>query len=605
VSTAVVKSGKCAWTGSAKPNANHEDVPRLRASTTAHAYLRMRSPVPDGDSVTSASLRIVVASGAAGSVTFTLKRVTSRPHWDELTWNNEPTVASTTVTATVSDPADGTAVTLDVTSFLQSIAGGSANYGWRLEASAAVKVYGFDSQNPPKLTVDSSSAPAQPTDLWPAGIGSLAKPHIVFSAPDVTGEAEVQSVQVQLSASSSPAADASGTWTSPTFDTGEVTSLTPDLDLAATAYGGLAADATIYWHVRWKSGGQWSPWSDTVSYLRKTWGTLTVSNPSGGVVLEPTPPFIIGYAAGIRRYRMQVVLASDQTKVVAASDWLDGASATSVSWTPAKPLHDSTNYVLLADVVDANKRTPSPGDPRFLRASTAFTATFDASVGAPTLTSVAQHPTLPLPLLTFTRSTAPDSFTVRRDGLVVAADLDPADLFTTGTTYQWVDPTADASEHTYSVAAVVNDKRSTWSSSIAATVAAKGLWLISTDLQRFAVLLDTNSDGWEVKDETALFAVVGASHQVQIEGALGVLEGTVTGTLMAPELMRTPLTSATVAEMAADITAMREAREPVIMVAPGYAHTVRLRNVLVKPHNEMQANQDVRSVSFAFIETDD
>lgn len=600
MSTAVVKSGKCAWTGSAKPNANHEDAPRLRVGPAAHAFLRQRSPVPDGDSVTSGSLRVVVASGASGSVTLTLKRVTSRPMWDELTWNHEPTVtASGSVSVVLSSPTDGTAATFDVGSLVQTIAGGASNFGWRIESDVAVKLYGFDSPNPPKLTVVTSTAPAQPTDLRPAGIGSVAKPHVVFSAPDVTGEAEVQSVQVQLSTSATPAADASGTWTSPTFDSGEVTSTTPDLDLASTAYAGLAADATIYWHVRWKSGGQWSAWSDTVSYLRKTWGTLTVSNPSGGVVQEPTPPFIIGYAAGIRRYRMQVALASDLTKVVAASDWLDGASATSVSWTPTKPLQDSTNYVLLADVMDANKRTPSPGDPEFLRASTAFTSTFDGTVGAPTLVSVAQHPTLPLPQLTFTRSTAPDSFTVSRDGAVVASDLDPADLFASGTTYQWTDPTADTTAHTYSVAAVVNDKRSDWSSTITATVFPKGLWLISTDLQRSAVLLDTNSDGWEIQDETALFAVIGASHQIQIEGALGVLEGTVAGTLMA-----STLTTATPAQMAADLAAMRAAREPVIMVAPDYAHTVRLRNVLVKPHAERKLNQDVRAVSFAFIEAD-
>lgn len=597
MSAAVVKSGKCAWTGSAKPNANHEDAPRLRAGTASHAFLRMRSPVPDGDSVTSASLRLVVASGAAGSVTFTLKRVTARPHWDELTWNNEPTVASSSVTATVSDPADGTAVTLDVTSFLQLVAGGSANYGWRLEASSPVKVYGFASPNPPKLTVDTSSLPAQPTDLRPAGIGSKAAPTIVFSAPDVTGETEVQSVQVQLSTSSSPAADASGTWTSPTFDSGEVTATTPSLDLSTTAYSGLAADATIYWHVRWKSGGVWSPWSDTVSYTRKTWGTLTVSNPSGGVVQEPTPPLLLSYVAGVRRYRMQVVLASDPTRVIADSGWKDGASATTVSWTPPTPLNDSTNYVLLGDIMDANKRSPSPLDPEFLRVTAAFTATFDGTVTTPALSSAAKHPTLPLPQLTFTRATAPDSFTIKRDGLVVAADLDPASLFVSGTTYQWTDPTADSSTHTYAVAAVVNDKRSDWSSTTDVTVFPSGVWLISQDLTKYAVLLDANADSWEVADETALFAVIGSQYQVQVDGALGALQGSMAGLLL-----DSGLTAATVAEMAADIRSMREARESVIMVAPDFTGLVRLRNVLVRAHADRTATQDARAVSFGFVE---
>lgn len=598
MSTAIVKSGKCAWTGSAKPNANHEDAPRLRAGTASHAFLRMRSPVPDGDSVTGASLRVVVASGAAGSVTFTLKRLTSRPGWDELTWNNEPSVASASVTATVSGPTDGTAVTLDVTSLLQLIAGGAANFGWRLEASSAVKVYGFDSANPPKLTVDTSSLPAQPTDLRPAGIGSLAKPHVVFSAPDITGEAEVQSVQVQLSTSSSPAADTAGTWTSPTFDSGEVTSTTPDLDLAATAYGGLAADATIYWHVRWKSGGVWSPWSDTVSYLRKTWGTLTVSNPSGGVVKEPTPPLLLSYAAGVRRYRMQVVLASDNTKVVDDSGWRDGASATTVSWTPTKPLHDSTNYVLLGDVMDANKRTPSPGDPDFLRATAAFTATFDNTVGAPTLVSVGQAPSVPMAQLTVTRSTAPDSFAIKRDGLVVAADIDPADVFVSGTTYAPVDATASGMrDHTWSVAAVVNDKRSDWSNSITTSVNPLGVWLVSQDRSLSVCMAGTDISNLGRNDQVGVFRVAGSTKGVVISSARGFAEGTYQGEIRA-EAGRTAF------DYYDDLEAIAELDEWVYLVAATVFLKVRVWNVAPRPDELIREGRIILNTSFAFAEVE-
>lgn len=601
MSTAVVKAGKCAWTGSAKPDAVHEDPPRLRAGTTTHAYLRFRNPVPDGDTVSTASLRVVVASGAAGSVTFTLKRVTSRPFWDNLTWNHDPSVTATSsVAVVVSAPADGTAVTFDMTTLQQTIVGGSANYGWRIEADASVKLYGFDSANPPKLTVDSVTKAAQPTDMRPAGIGSVAKPHITFSAPDVTGEAEVQSVQVQISTSSAPAADSSGTWTAPTFDTGEVAATTPDLDLAATAYTGVANAATVYYHVRWKSGGVWSSWSDTVGYTRTNWGTETITNPTGGVVEEPTPPFIATYAAGVRRYRVQVVLAADTTDPVLDSGWLDGGSATTVSWTATKPLQDSTSYTVLYDIMDANNRSASPGDPAYLRATANFTTTFSATVTVPTLTSVAQHPSLPLPLLTFTRSTAPDSFTIRRDGKVIAADLDPADLLVSGTTYQWTDTKADAQAHDWQVAAVVNGQRSNWSTVLSTQIFPHGLWLMSTDLSRAVVLTDTNTDNWTVTDEAALFRVVGARGQVQIDGALGDIEGTVDGTLVAG-----PATTATVADMVADLEAIREARDPVIMVDRDYAGIVRLRNVLVRPHADRRANQDVRAVSFAFIEAAD
>lgn len=603
MTTSVVTNGKSSWVGSAKPNAVHDEPPRLRtgATTDNYTFLRSRSPVPDGDSVTSASLRMVVASGAAGSVTLTLKRVTSRVTWDELTYNNQPTVTATdAVSVVLSSPTDGTVVTFDVTTLMQTIAGGVANYGWRIESDVAVKLYGFDSANPPKLSVDSVAAPGTPTDLRPAGIGSVAKPVLLFSAPDITGEAIVQSVQAQLSTSASPAADADGTWTSPIFDSGEVSQLLPYLDLAATAYTGLAADATIYWHIRWKSGGVWSDWSDTVSYTRKTWSALTITNPTGGVVEEPTPPIIATYAPGVKRYRVQVFLASDTTEVIDSSGWLDGASATTVSWTPTVLLQDSTNYTVWFDIKDANVRTDSQLDPSYLRATATFTATFAAAVTVPILSSVAQDADLPLAKLTFTRSTAPDSFTIWRDGKVIAADLDPADLLVSGTTYSWRDTSlADPlTSHTYKVAAVVNGQRSDWSSSGSVTIKPIGLWIISSDLTSWVVVTDYPAgEGWQRNDQAELFTVIGRSTSVQITSALGAVEGTVTGVVVAG-----PATASSVATMADAFETIRLAQGPVTMVCEDYSGQVRLRNMLLKPHPNRKSTQDIRSVSFAFIE---
>ena len=603
MTTSVVTNGKSSWVGSAKPNAVHDEPPRLRAGagTANYAFLRSRSPVPDGDSVTSASLRVVVASGAAGSVTLTLKRVTKRVTWDELTYNTKPTVTSTgSASVVLSSPADGTVATFDITSIMQTIAGGVANYGWRIESDVAVRLYGYDSQNPPKLTVDSVSKPGTPTDLRPAGNGSLAKPVLTFSAPDVTGEAVIQSVQAQLSTSSSPTADADGTWTSPTFDSGEVTALAPALDLSGTAYGGLAADATIYWHIRWKSGGVWSDWSDTVAYTRMAWGTLTVTNPSGGVVEEPTPPLIASYADGVARYRVAVYQAEDLTSAVAASGWLDGADATSVSWTPTTALQDDTDYTVQFDIQDANVRTSSQGDPNFLRVTEDFTTTFVDTVTAPMLVSVAQDADLPLPMLTFTRSTAPDSFTICRDGKVVAADLDPADLLVSGTTYAWRDTNFGEPlvSHTYEVAAVVNGQRSDWSSGGAVTITPVGLWIIGSDLTTWFMLVDYRlGDGWQRTDQSELFTVIGRSTSVQITAALGAIEGSVDGNLVGG-----PATTATASEMADSFEAIRLAQAPVTMICGDYVGKVRLRNMLLKPHPDRKANQDIRAVSLAFIE---
>lgn len=603
MTTSVVTNGKSSWVGSAKPNAVHDEPPRLRAGagTANYAFLRSRSPVPSGDTVTAASLRVVVASGAAGTVNLTLKRVTKRVTWDELTHNTKPTVTATdAATVTLSSPVDGTVATFDVAAIQRTIAGGAANYGWRIESDVAIKLYGFDSPNPPKLTVDSVSDPSQPTDLRPAGIGSVAKPVLTFSAPDITGEAVIQSVQAQLSTSSTPAADASGTWTAPTFDSGEVTATTPALDLAGTAYAGLAADATIYWHIRWKSGGVWSAWSDTVAYTRKTWSALSITNPSAGVVEEPTPPFIATYAPGVKRFRVTVYKASDLTQAITASDWLDGASATAVSWTPTKPLHDGINYTVAFDIQDANTRTPSQGDPNYLRATANFTTTFVGTVTVPTLTSVVQDATLPLPNLTFTRSTAPDSFTIKRDGEVVAADLNPADLLVSGTTYSWRDPNfgEPLTSHTYRVAAVVNGQRSDWSAGSAVTIAPVGLWIIGSDLATFFMLADYRlGDGWQRNDQSELFTVIGRSTSVQITAALGAIEGSVEGSLIAG-----PATTATAATMAASFETIRLAQSPVTMVCGDYVGKVRLRNMLLKPHPDRKVNQDIRAVSFSFIE---
>lgn len=678
MTTATITSGKDSWVGSGNPSATHFSAPRLKVdSGAAYAFVHFKSPVPEGATVAPAELSLTVAAGSTGVVTFSAKRVASRIDWSELTYDNMPGVTGTAATVTLTDPAVGDVVTFDVAAHLQAIADGDPNYGWRIESNDTdpIKFYGFDAQdNGPVLEVEWSMKPATPTNLIPNGIVSLAKPFLQFSAPDFTGDDEVNALHIQIDAASSPTADADGTWTSPDFDSGTVSDTVPELDLAvgaartasvtttnlsttittATATfasadvgasisgSGIPAGATItavasgtsatisaaatasatvtltivrpfaaltdaqtvYWHARWRNqAGVWSDWSDTAVMTRDVKDSLTIDYPAAAPaeVFELRPTFTATFAGTLTAWRIKVTDETNRQQVWAKSGVVQAASPTAISWkmdVDGPPLQDGRTYRVVVDAYDNVDRALSVGDSVHIRATRTFTVNEDAGVTSPTPVSVTQHASLPLAVFEFTRATAPDSFTVYRDDVAVAADIDPDDIHVTGTTYRWTDPAAEPlTEHSYRVRAVVGGQQSAKSAAVVGTVTPLGLWLISQDRTLWVTLARDDITNWSKVDEVALYKVHGREQLVQVRGSLGALGGSFEGSMRDED-------GRTVAEYRADLEALRQLDEPVTLVAFDYAALVRLRDVTDAPRPDTTARRIQRRVSFSFVESD-
>lgn len=598
----LVTAGKAGWVGSGNPDKTHFGAPRLKVdSGAALAFVHQRSPVPPGDTVTTGNLALTVAVGATGSFTFTARRVASRVDWSDLTWDNKPGVTGTTVTAAISNPAAGDVVTFDVMDHLQSIADGDPNYGWRIESDLTdpVKFYGFDSEHGPTLEVEASSIPSAPTDLIPAGVVSLADPYLQFTAPDTTGEDELVALQVQ--ADTAPTYDGDGAMVTPDFDSGTVSTTVPDLDLSTTAFAGLADGGSTQWHARWQnSSGVWSPWSDTVTITRQTKSALTIDNPpAGATVLEPTPPFLATFAGVATAWRVIVANGTDLRDVHVRSGKKAATDPNDIAWTPneADRLQDG-EYTVIVDVWDDEDRVASAGDPVYTRATRTFTVDDEVGVTAPAAVSVTQDASLPVAVVEFTRASAPDSFVIQRNGETAAAEIDPSDVFVSGTTYRWHDTRLRKPmiEQDYKVRAVVNGEQSAWSNEVSGSVTPSGVWLISQDRTLSVVLANPNID-MSVTDEFGLFKVSGKSQLVMIRQSLGSPGSTYTGDLY-------PFGSRTVPDMLDDLEDLRQLNEPVFLIAADYAALVRIYNVVPNVHPNTKEGRVWRRVTFSFHESD-
>lgn len=533
--TQATRYGKSTWAGSDKPSLNHAGSARLWfRGTDTYGYVFAKSPVPAGRVVTSAVLRLFVAtpSGWAGSTAVSVRPVTESWKAGRLTWDTKPVTGGTTVSATVTDPVLGTVVELDVTAALQAIAGGAANYGFRVSTSATStrKVWGFDSEWPPVLEVTWTTVPTAPTDLRPSGGAvSVAKPVLQFSATDVTNLTDLAALQVQVD----PTQPATGA----AFDSGWVTSTVPQLDLSATSYAGLAAGASTSWRARVRdTSGAESGWSDWVTFSRAAKPTVTINNPAAtpnDYADEATPPILWTVTGGTQtRWRVQILAGADRSRVLADSGVQAG---TATSWTvPQGVLADGGAYAVEVRAWDAVVRVETPGDPAYAAATRAFSTRLDATVTAPANLTVTQVGTTPQVHLAWTRATAPDGWTILRDGRVIAADVDPDDTTTGGTAHGWTDWSAAPNRtHTWEVRAVVNGKTST-SATAARAFRAPGVWLMNEDLAVTVMLYDDTGDregSHTVVDQVAQYTVLGSPKVVQITTGLGGLAGTLAGAL--------------------------------------------------------------------------
>ena len=533
--TVVLRSAIDAWVDTTRPSKTFEKGIRLGLdSGEAYAFVYFARPFPLGAQILAATLHFETAGSWGGTTpTLTVRRTAAKPVFTQLTWNNKPGVTGGTVTASHASTGDRDVWEFNVATLLQDVANGNAWYGFRIETSSTTLRYLRSAQaadGKPTLTVTWAEPPDTPTTLTPSGaVVSIAKPVLTFDYTDLSGATSPAAVQVQI--------NGTNVFTAPSFDSGEVAVDLPRLDLAATAYAGISVAATVYWRVRVKdSSGLWSQWSDGAAMTRQSKGTLTITNPAvspNDYVQEFSPPITWTFSGTTQEsYQVDIVDPTSGGVIYTSGRRTGTALSHTLPADRDAVIANGGTYRVDVYVWDTLDRVATPGDPPHVLAQRTFTVLLD--VGTTGVSALAAAVLSPEPgvSLTWTRATAPDSFTVLRNDVVVEANIPPGDVFVTGTSYAYVDRLGRPNvSSTWKVVANVNGKASS-ASSVAATPKPIGIWLL--DLERSLELGITRTDGstWELGEDGETFVALGASAGVRVTQGIRGWEGTITGALL-------------------------------------------------------------------------
>jgi len=539
MSSQTVWGGLDATVKLAYPETPYPSAIRLQVKSGTHeSFVFKKSPVPAkaGMTVTSAVLRIRNAAVLVGSTTLTVKRVAVSPKWARMVWNNRPGVTGAAASQTVTSPG-AMWWEIDVTAIYQAFADGAPNYGLKLTTNATdlLRLYAHEADlYQPTLVIEWTDKPDKPDIVHPVNgkAVDVDKPVVRMSYSDPGGDDALDAVQVQI--------DAGNVFTSGIdFDSGWVTTTEPVLDLALTAYAGLADGATTYLRgrVRDEAGGI-SDWSDVVSFSRDDKGTLTLTNPAvspNNFVDEFTPPIAWTFT-GETQKSYRVMLA----KAARPHTWIyDSGRITSAANEHGIPfrgtngrriLIDDQDYRVVLRVWDTEDRCGIA----YVQASREFTVQYDNTLAPVTAFTATQAGLGPWVTLQWDRATLPDQWVIVRDGEVIAKEDIASDLLVSGTTYRFVDYTARPGvEHTYRIRAVdiVTSVRKMAATSPTATITpeASGFWLINYDGTLEIRVGGVDSENMAYGEDSSLYTPVGAQSVVKITHGLRGLEGSITG----------------------------------------------------------------------------
>lgn len=610
-----IRAGKAAFTSYSKPNAKHFNPPQLKVAQNAfETWVRMPVPADRGENVIVADLAFVVKSSAAsGDVTFTLRRAASRVPWSHPTKNelDEVGVAGASVSVTLTDAAPGDVLLFPTADFaaIAQHAVDSKNFGWRITSDSpdVVKFYGFDTEDGPSFDFAATENPAAATDLVPNGVGGSPAPTAQWNPTDLNGGDDQVAFRLQVASVETPTEDADGIWTgSLLYDSGEVTDSAPELDLSATVFTPLADGDEIWWQLLWKSEtGLWSPVSPTAYYKYEAKPAWTLTNPTGGEVDSVQPELAGTFSGTLQTWRATVAKAARPHRIVADSG-KQKATTDAFAWLPQVDgelvtLEDGETYQLVIDgwrPADGGY-VASAGDPIYVREVEEFTVNVDSGIEAPVITSIEDHPTLPVKVINLTRSTMPDTLIVVRDGekTIVA---DAAEAHVSGTTYQVVDALARGMRpHAYRARAQVDGSGvSALSNEVESSLVPLGMWFISQDLTK-SIHLDGPPPGLPRTDSAGVFVTQGSDgevEQVVIKSGRGKVDTTVSGQVAARPGERPE------ADQLDDLEAMLEDDEWVYFVVANVSLKVRLLNPNTSPNEAIRDGLDWNDVSVRIVE---
>lgn len=606
----IVRRGHDTWANSNYPAREYGSGGYIQLqSTTRRGFVYLPLAGVRGRTVLSATLTTHVR-GTWAAQTLTVRAIASSWSSATLNWNNQPGVVGPTATEATGALSAGDEISIDVTTLIEQVANGVAWYGFRIvtdEAASAQKLASFDSGLTAwTLTVELSDAPEQPSSLAPDG-GAVSNPEPIVSW-DFTDLGGASTDQASLQVQADPAADE----VTPAFDSGEVVSIEPQLDLSTTAYTGPASGDSDQWRVRVKDGaGLWSEWSDWAPFTYEPKPTLTIDEPSGAVIYDPTPPVEASITGGtLRAWRIVVTKGTDRTKILYNSGIRQATDPTDIALTipernddGLRIFRDDVSYQIGVRVWDDIDRAPGvTGDPTFVEDWVTVTFDDDVAVTAPAAFTVEQVGVSPRLQFTWTRSVTPDAWVILRDGKIYAR-LDAADVpEAPADTYTWIDDGyADPREaHTWKAKAVVAGRQSVPSNSVTLTHTVEATWLITAADTMVAMKGAAWINEARTLDRRATYKPINVPHDVDIitgqEGITGGFEGTISTTLRDQD----------VDDALAVLQAIKDApTEQVQMVFTTKSIPAKLRHLTFLPSSDYTEQNQIHNVSFEYWQVED
>lgn len=544
----IAKTGSDAWVDSSNQTKNHGDSQILKVQgNSIYTYLYAANPAPKNAKSTPSSILRLHANGtSSGSRTITAELVApmsgKKKGWDQgkINWKNAPDVLSTpsAVTVTVGTLADGDAINIPVTPHIQSVMNGTKFYGWRIKTSSSTghSFYAFKSgKHAPRLIVDYSHQPPVPAGLSPAGVISVAKPRVKFDA-SLLDLGDVLSLRVQI--------DAAGNFTSPGWDSGTVASTVPELDLSATSYPGLADGTSTQWRVGVLGDDSTWRYSLPVTMSRVNFPALTLTTTS---LTSPTPEIDWTFTPQAA-FQVTVDLTDTGAQVYDSGKTAGADQAFTIPEGVVKVQGEAYTVKVRTFDTQAGRVT---GDASVV-ASRDLTYTPSTSITPATTISVTQIDHTPGVHVVTTRATTPDSWALEVDGVIVKADIDPADtVVSTGVwAYDWWGASA-FNRHAYRMVPVEGGVAASAGPAAALTHRIKGTWLIDVvSGARFNMLNESHSLAFIEEAEVTPKAGQGFARDVT---SMRGIEGEVSGVLVAESTED----SRSLAEQLADVYAIK------------------------------------------------
>lgn len=505
---------------------------RTGSGVSAYGWMKLTSSLnlPPSAALTLGKIRLYNRDAWSGSRTLTIELVTTAWDVSKLTWAKSPTVTVVgAVSVTKSSPAKGAEWLFDVLPLVAGPIAAGTFYGLRVRTSSTVREYLTSTEsrigNKPTFEFEWTTAPATPAALNPsqARAVSLARPTFQFDYRDASIGSAMAAYQLQLNYGSA-------SFVSPSFDSGTVASSRPEHTFTTD----LTPDTSFFWRVRVKSATEWSDWSAPAESIRKAKGVVTITAPAESplnIVAEYTPPKAWTFSGTQAAYQV-IDTDSANTSIVYADSLRQPGTASTYS-SPVPQVFTGGLARTVVRVWDNIARADTPGDPSYSVAARTFTLEYESSVSPVTNFSAVPSASTPVVALTFDRSTAPDSFTILRDGLPWQVGLEPGDLLTSATHYAYIDTTASPrTPHTYTVVAVVNNVGASDSPTQTVSIEPMYIWILDERDPSWSVALAGQEGGaWGLGEQSQMIEIIGGDRLLLQSQAMRGYEGSVSGGL--------------------------------------------------------------------------